>query len=324
VVHLTIPRLNLEGAVKRLLSWFADIDTVPRHAPLKGFLYAERLNCVDEAPEALRDALLLALKPNDRIKLLICNPAQIHPDETFPSTLLAISDRSWIIVAACEDARTKAHRCDFADTIVVQITSILLYGALRIDFFERGQPQSYTIHFNAVREAFHREALVLILRGIENSCNFKSCCLRDHEDGLRALPLKFRNALLRYLPPEQATVDIEYWPTVFTKRLKLFLRELTPATVLILTSGHLVWISEEKALWPRRPRANGKYGCVVTYYPLSRIQHIQSRKNRGVCTIDLDLASCGNNAIYSIDIPNERGASVSALMDLALDCHRTW
>lgn len=47
--------------------------------------------------------------------------------------MLAILQREWVAIISGEDNESKVYRFEFADTLVLEITDILLYGMLRMN-----------------------------------------------------------------------------------------------------------------------------------------------------------------------------------------------
>jgi hypothetical protein len=180
------------------------------------------------------------------------------------ANLLAILEHEWIVVVCAENAEPEVYRCQFADTLLVEIIDILLYGRLRLDFVKDGRTRSATVEFNTVMAELYREAVQISLGGMDGVCQAALDDSGKIYDVIKVLPLKFQNGILRYLPVGQQVLGFVHWPAVLERKLKIFWRELAPEGVLVLTNRQLLFISEEKAWW----RGKSKYGHVVTYFPL--------------------------------------------------------
>ncbi len=276
--------------------------------------FASKLRSADEAPEPLRGAMLEALKPHDVIRWLIYGPTQVT-SKVSPASLLAILEHEWIVVCA-ENAELEVHRCEFADTLLVEIIDILLYGRLRLDFVQDGRTRSVAVEFNTVMDQLYQEAVQILLGGMDGVCQ---AVLDDGDkiyDVIKVLPLKFQNGILRYLPAGKHLLGFVHWPTVLSRKLKVFWRELAPECVLVLTNSQLLSISEEKAWWRSKSKGGSKYGYVVTYYPLSRVEAIRLTDHNSFCAIDVDLCARQLGEKVTIGFPCELKAAMAAFTEL--------
>ena len=108
-----------------------------------------------------------------------------------------------------------------------------------------------------------------------------------------------------------------HWPAVLGREWRIFRRELAPEGVLVLTDCQMILISEEKAR-PWYKLENGrKYGYIVTYYPLARVNAMQLSEHGPLNTINLDLRARGFGGKLTIDFPCGQKAAISALLDQA-------
>src|SRR6478735_4183609 len=98
--------------------------------------FPTKLNTVSDAPEPLRSALVETFPSGEPVRLLVHAPAFTTGDEKSPATLLAV-------------------------------TSILLLGQLRISFAALNTSHSVTIRFETVEDECYREAIDLMLAGID-------------------------------------------------------------------------------------------------------------------------------------------------------------
>lgn len=273
--------------------------------------FAAKLNSVEEAPEPLRDAALAALHPHDTIKLLVFGPAQRTIGKTDPASLLAILDREWIIVTFCEHTGTQVYRCDFDHTLLLEMTDILLYGRLRVDFCKYDQNQSVVIFFNTVTSNLYQQAVQLLLNGMDKPSQF---ALREHGNlrtAMKHLPLKFKNGVAHYLPYGQRALELIHSPAVLRRHFVIFQRELAPEGVLVLTDKELLFISEEPAWSGGKANETAKYGYIVTHCPLSRIEVVRSTERDSLAEIEvkargLTLAFC---------FSREKRAAVTAFVE---------
>ena len=254
--------------------------------------FASKLKTPDDAPEPLRSKLATVLHPDDVIQLLVFAPAERIVGEYSSATLLAVLDHDWIFATTSEDeSETSAVRCRFGDTLLLEITEILLYGKLRFDFVCDGRVRSVAARYNTVMEGLFETALQLILNGMDGILNIEPVNPQEIEPGLEMLPLKFANAVIRFLPMGQAPRSIVYWPSVCDSKMRILHRELTPETVLLLTDRELLCISEEKYGEGFRMGPTAKYGAIATHCLLSRIREISLSRREPLDMLDVSLGA---------------------------------
>jgi hypothetical protein len=280
--------------------------------------FAAKLKTVDDVPEPLYGAARAALKLDDKIRLLIFGPAQKVLGKISAASLLIILDEEWIVVTGTDEIKTEVFRCTFADTLMVEITNILLHGKLRIDFASEGRAHSIAIQFNTVMEGLYQEAVQFLLNGMDNVSEVSPCDSKELYAALNSLPLKFCNAVVEFMPMGQRVLGLVHWPAVLGRKMKIFRRELLPEAVLVLTERELLFISEEKTWSWTRPDRVQKYGSVVTHCPLSRVGAVELSEHDSLDTMDVEIRANEAGEKLKIDFPREQKAKVSAFMELAL------
>jgi hypothetical protein len=111
----------------------------------------------------------------------------------------------------CASTRVSAS---YHDSLIVELAVILLAGHLRIDYGEPGNlVKSAVIDFNTVMIDYYREAIDLILNGIEETTNENATSV-PNEKWFRDWPMKFRSAVINYLPRGSQLLDALYWSAV--------------------------------------------------------------------------------------------------------------
>jgi hypothetical protein len=276
--------------------------------------FAAKLKSADEAPEPLRSAMLEALGPQDTVHRLVFGPIQKIPDKVWPASLLAISNRGWIVIICAEDGQLEVHRRDFAETILVEMTDILLYGRLQLDYVADGQTRSVAVYFNTVMGELYQEAAKLLLCAMDDASPPHCYDRSEIYATLEILPLKFQNGIVRYFPFGQRALGFVHWPPVFGRTLKTLRREVAPEGVLVLTNSQLLFISEEKAWWGGRSRRHAKYGYIVTYCPLSRVKAIHLGERASCDVLRVDVGAHQVALRWEIDFPPEQRAAMTAFM----------
>jgi hypothetical protein len=279
--------------------------------------FAAKLNSVEEAPDPLRDPMLAALHPHEAIELLIFGPSQRTIGKTDPASLMAILEHEWIIVTFGEHIGTQIYRCDFEDTLLLEMTDILLYGRLRVDFFRDNQIQSVAIYFNTVTSNIYEQAVQLLLNGMDKPNHLAFQEREDVRTTIEKLPLKFRNGVANYLPTGQRALEIIHSPAVLIRRFAIFRRELSPEVALVLTDKELLFISEEPVRSARNSYETGKYGYIVTHCPLSRIEAVCSMEEQFLDMIKVKIRGLTLSFCFSREKRAANNAfveSVSALL----------
>jgi len=110
--------------------------------------------------------------------------------------MLALTDQRWLIFEEEEDESVSVSEVPFDDTLLVELTEILLFGQLEIGFASGGEAQSSAVQFNTSMDKPYREAVQLALNGIQRLLPLP----HDADSGQAALslsewPLKVRNSV---------------------------------------------------------------------------------------------------------------------------------
>jgi len=280
--------------------------------------FSSKLETVEEAPEPLAAALQAAMKPDDEIRLLIFGPAYKAVKKAMPSTLLAILAHEWILVTGSEEHPVDVYRCHFSDTLLVEVTHILLHGMLKIDFVAEGRAQRVALPFNTVMEGLYQEAAQMLLDGMDHVTEITPQTSKDFDSVLEPLPMKFYNAIVEFIPMGQRALGFVHWPAVFGHKLKMFRHELTPEAVLVLTDRELLLVSDEKTWsWVHTERAE-KYGCIATHCPLSRVASFQLNDHDTLDTIDVMVQTAKGGEKLKIEFPREQKSEVTSFMEKVL------
>jgi hypothetical protein len=183
------------------------------------------------------------------------------------TSLLCVTDQRWLIVLRESDGGTIVNESSFDSILLVELTIILLYGQLKMDFVLNGEARTTALQFNAVMQHFYSEAIQSILDAIDGKEDAST-----NRDGSRSSifvgwPLKFRNFSIIYMPEKSRLLDGVYWNEIRGG----FGRELAPAAAVLLTDRHIVIIAEEKSSRWFHFRHHAKYGAIITYFPGNRL-----------------------------------------------------
>lgn len=272
---------------------------------------AMRAMRVEETPEPFRRLLWVHFSPQDPIRLLAFSPSRTSQGVRSPATLLTLSDRRWLLISDDEYGRLAVVECAYDDTLLVELTEILLYGQLRIDFAAGGESRACHVEFNTVMDGLYRAAAREILRGIERRTTLAPAENPPSVPGIETWPIAFRNAVPELLPKGRLVGAVR-WPAVHGG----FGRELAPAAALLITDREILLVSEEKA-WSTGPR-QAKYGRVATYFPLARLARFGFREGERLSILDLEMHAIHGGETLQIPFPSERAQEVAHVVEQAL------
>jgi hypothetical protein len=286
--------------------------------------FPTRLASVDDVPEPFLGTLKDRISSKERIQSLIYSPVfstlekNVPPGSTTvtpgqilaPASVLAVLDDRWLVATEEEDGIT-VEESSFVDTLFLELTSILLSGEFKIYYAAVGTYYAATLLFNTVGEEVYREAIGLILDGIDQK---KSTAYNGDDSILRTWPLKFRLEAERYRPKGQRLTTATRW-TCLNGELE---DTLSPSGALLITERELVFISEQKA-FPRQHVGDlHKFGGIITYFPLIRLSdfHINHHGHFGALSL-LVRAPHGSEKL-EIAFPSDREKAVQKTMQLAM------
>ncbi len=148
----------------------------------------------------------------------------------------AVTNSGWLVATETEEGSVTLEKSDLTALFVsLKLAAILLLGQLRISFVASEVLHSVTIKFESVWDEFYREAIDLMLAGIESDPALPwSSQNRKDLPIFTTWPMKFRNEAQRYWPKGQALLTAVQWPST----------QNAPAAAVLITERELVLISE--------------------------------------------------------------------------------
>ncbi len=308
--------------------------------------FPTKLDTVSDAPEPLRTALVESIPPGESVRLLVHAPAFPQGDKKSPATVLAVTNNGWLVASETEEGGAALEKSAFSDILFLELTSILLFGQLRISFAAVDTSYSATIKFETVEEEFYREAIDLMLAGIDPALTAVAQKDRNEASMFEAWPMKFRSEAQRYWPSWQRLLAAIQWPAVFGGF------QLAPAGALLITERELVLISEEKSsaepppetpsaeepkdrppkqetpptpelhkeLTPtetpsEKPLVPVGFGGIITFVPRVRLAdfHVSHQEHFGVLALQVHTAHGGEK--LEIIFPSDDEKAVSKTME---------
>jgi len=279
--------------------------------------FPTKLNTVSDAPEPLRSALVKSLPSGESVRLLVHAPAFATGDEKSPATLLAVTNNGWYLASETEDGGTALEKSDFSDTLFLELTSILLLGQLKISFAAMDKSSSVTIKFETVEDECYREAIDLMLAGIDPALPGVADKDRNEASMLEAWPMKVRNEAQRYWPRGQRFLAAIQWPAIFDGSQ----RQLAPAGALLITERELVLISDEKNTSAEAPSAEEpkeRFGGIITFVPRVRLADFQVSHQEHFDVLALQLQAAHGGEKLEIIFPSDDENALSKAMEQML------
>jgi hypothetical protein len=179
---------------------------------------------IEDTPTPFREALLQRVQENESVRHLIFSPEFGAAKFRALASLLCVTDRRWLIVLPESDGSTMVDESSFDSTLLVELTIILLYGQLKIDFVRNGEARTTALQFNAVMQHVYSEAIQDILDAIDGKEHGSPSLDCSRSSVFLGWPLKFRNFSIIYMPEKSQLLDGVYWNEIrggFSRELAL-------------------------------------------------------------------------------------------------------
>jgi hypothetical protein len=264
---------------------------------------------IEDTPSPFREALLQRVDERENIRHLIHSPAFATGKLRTLASLLCVTDKRCLIVLCERDGSTAVGDSPYESILLVELTIILLYGQLKIDFVFKGEARSAALQFNTVMKRAYLRAIQDILRAIDGDEPIGEKRDLRNSPMLRDWPLKFRNMSILYAPENSSLLGGVNWTEVYGA----FHRQLSPAAAMLLTERYIVIIAEEKPGWLQfRPRAN--YGQIITYFPINRLAKFQIHRAARLSLLELEGRRGDGGEKLVMMLPPDKEESVSLLL----------
>lgn len=281
--------------------------------------FPTKLSGVSDAPEPLRSALVASLPSGESTRLLVHAPAFATEDEKTPATLLAVTNNGWLVVSETETGSATVEKSNFSDTLYLELKSVLLSGQLRICFAAVDRSHSVTIRFETVEDDYYREAIDLMLAGIDPALTGALGEGRSEASIFEDWPMKIRNEAQRYWPRGQQFLAAVHWrPAAVGGDQK----RLVPAGALLATKRELVVISEEEEFLEERSteapsieESKAIFGGIITFVPRVWIKDFQVSHQEGFGLLALQLHSAHGGEELKITFPSNDEMAVSKAIE---------
>jgi hypothetical protein len=274
-----------------------------------------QLSEIDHCPDHFRDRLKSAIDVTENIYDIIYSPAFFSGRASLPGSIFCVTDRQWLIVRESKKQgdRVGLKSAVYADTLLIELTDILLYGQLKLDYAFADGSESSACHFNAAFTNLYTNAIQRVLNFIDEirePALERDVKIRTY---LEAWPHKFRNLGWDFLPPGSSLLDALHWPTILGR----FQLELGPALALFLTDRHIVCLAEERSRSWFVKRDHINHGVIVTYFPRSRVSGFRIEKRNRFHVLELQASGAHGSQRLQIRFPPECQERLAGLVSKA-------
>ena len=273
-----------------------------------------KLNAIAEVPEPLRSAVAENIPSESSLRLLVHAPAFSTATEKTPATVLALTNEGWLVAMETEEGHATVESSKYSETLFFELTSMLLFGQLKIYFATVGTAYFTAVRFDTVGEEYYLEAIDIMLRAIDLTKEGKAEKDWDTASMFETWPTTFRAEAERYRPKGERLLAAIQWPAVAGG----FQRELAPAGSLLVTEREVVVISEEK-ISPRQHAGDvHKFGGIITFFPGARLAdfHVSHHDRSGVLALQVHAKHGGEK--LEVTFPSDYETTVRTAMGKAL------
>jgi hypothetical protein len=244
-------------------------------------------------------------------RALLYSPEFRAGREHLPASALAITEDRWSVVSALGKDDVSLATAIFEETLLIELTLILLYGRLKLDYLHDGQAAAVNVFFNTVRERYYSTVVGWMLNSMEQEDFGAEKRIKEHLAVVQKWPFKFRNIAALNVPPGRQLKTGACWGTI----LGGFNRELAPASALVLTDAELIFIAEEKSTrwWSLRPEEH-KYGEIITYLPLRHLDAFEIIEQHRYSILSLYVRAAGGTEQLDFPMANDQQDEVRKIL----------
>jgi hypothetical protein len=265
---------------------------------------------VEDVRSPFREALSNCIGENEAVIDLMFSPAFRAGKFSTLASVLCVTDSRWLVALLQDDGGVRVETASYETTLLLELTLILLYGQLKMDFVYDGQVRSTALHFNTVMKDDYFKVLQNILDKIDNNLEGKAESNWHGSKVLRGWPLKFRNVSNIYAPRGSRLLNGVQWGEIYGG----FHRQLAPAAALLLTDRHIIIVAEEKPSGWFQFRERSHYGEIITYFPLDRLASFRISEHPRFEILEIVGHEGNGSETLQILLPHDRVDAVKRLM----------
>ena len=265
---------------------------------------------LENVPTPFREALSNCIGESESVGDLMFSPAFRAGKFSTLASVLCLTDGRWFVVLLQDDGSVSVDTASYETTLLLELTLILLYGQLKMDFVYDGQVRSTALQFNTVMKDDYCKVLQNILDKIDNNLEGQAQSNWHGSKLLREWPLKFRNVSNIYAPRGSRLLHGVQWGEIYGG----FHRQLAPAAALLLTDRHLIIIAEEKPSGWFQFRERSHYGEIITYFPLDRLASFRVSEHARFDILEIVGHEGHGSETLELMLPHDRADAVKRLM----------
>lgn len=286
--------------------------------------FSYRLNDRRDVREPFRSVLAKLLPGDAEPRLMVFSPSIETTEGSTAASVLVIEADRWHLVSENDEGGAGAISVGFNATLLVEMTVVLLLGRLKIDYVVRGQVRSMVVEFNTVMEPLYDEAVHGVLASMDGVAGAEPLDRGGDIELLHSMPLKFRNAVLRFAPPAERILAATYWPAIVVKNANLIENEISPESALVLCERELLVVSAERLIPEDRSNQRfriglvNKHGSIAIHGRLSRLNEFRFGGFGHAITLDLLFRIDPAIEILTLAFPADQKAVVLDILRQAL------
>jgi hypothetical protein len=269
----------------------------------------QRSRYIDEAPSPFEEFLQHNLSQDEGLGHLIFSPEFAAATTRHLASTLCVTSNRWLIAIQERDGTVTAKSATFDETLLAELTIILLHGKVTIHSGKAGEIRSASLYFNTVMQHRYYAAICEILRGIEGER-----CQQNRPKPITPFsewPQKFQNLSIIYTPPEQSLLDGAYSDTIYGR----IIGEKAPAAALLLTEQQLIVIADERSRRWFPSRNVVKYGGTMSYMPRRRVVDWQIVEGKRLDSHLIALSANQGVERFEVLFSAEKRSDVRRIMD---------
>ena len=269
---------------------------------------------MDELPDELRSQVESALPRGAALASGLVVPANYRADtpdgDPHPvpaQALIFTGEGMWHVQAPSAEQLTPEPTYIDPDTIRwIRSSHLLLYGRLEIAGADRAEPARLDIEFNAVgwRQKDHNWRNLVARSVGMPPITAETAPTPSAQDRavLGSAPEKFVDGLFRYgLYTGERLHAATFHPAVWQHHLISFDEQLAPDTLVALTGGSVLILTEEKAL----VRRSDELGLLITRIPRSAIVGMQVEHGSALDKAVFSLSRAGVSDDYRVALAHD-------------------
>ena len=270
---------------------------------------------LENVPPPFREGLSNCMGEKEAVLAVTFSPAFRAGKSSTLASVLCVTDSRWVVALSHHNGSITVDTASYETTLLLELTLILLYGQLKIDFLCNGQVRSTALQFNTVMKDNYWDLLQNILDKIDHNVEGKAKSNWRSSKMLREWPLKFRNVANIYAPRGSRLIDGVQWGGIYGG----FHRQLAPAAALLLTDRHIIVIAEEKPSSWFQFREPSHYGEIITYFPLERLADFRVSEHRRFDILEIVGHEGHGSETLEVMLSHNQANAIRRLMKKAAD-----